>query len=143
MVRLSILAPLLLTVAGGVMYHLAAKSVPKAVDPALALVVLYATALAASAVVYLALPGTRAPLALTSALHPAVLGVGLGAVMIELGYLLIYRAAWPVSVASVLTNGIVAVLLIPIGITVFGEPMTAARAAGVALCLLGLSLLRR
>ena len=63
--------------------------------------------------------------------------------MIELGFLLIYRAAWPVSIASVMMNGIVAVLLLPIGAALFGEPITAVRVAGVVLCLLGLSLLQR
>jgi len=142
MTRVSFFAPLLLTIGGGVLYHMAAKSVPKAIDPTLALVVLYATALAASVLVYAAFPGSRAAFAGTSPIHPAVLAVGLGAVMIELGYLLIYRAAWPVSTASVVSNGIVAVLLIPIGVAAFGERITVARAAGVALCLLGITLLR-
>ena len=63
--------------------------------------------------------------------------------MIELGFLLTYRAAWPVSIASVMMNGIVAVLLLPIGAALFGEPITAVRVAGVVLCLLGVSLLQR
>ena len=75
--------------------------------------------------------------------HPTVAAVGLGALMIELGFLLTYRAAWPVSIASVMMNGIVAVLLLPIGAALFGETITAVRAAGVVLCLLGLSLLQR
>ena len=44
------------------------------------------------------------PAGATSALrllHPAVLGLGLGAALIELGYVLTYRAAIPVSVASI------------------------------------------
>jgi multidrug transporter EmrE-like cation transporter len=63
--------------------------------------------------------------------------------MIELGFLLTYRAAWPVSVASVMMNGIVAVLLLPVGAALFGEAITAVRVAGVMLCLLGLALLQR
>ena len=141
MIRLQLLAPLALTVSGGVVYHIAAKSVPRSVDPMVALVVLYAAALTASVAVCLSFSGVR-PVSLTAAIHPAVVAVGLGAVMIEFGYLLIYRAAWPVSTASVLINGVVAVLLIPIGMAAFGEHMTAGRGAGVALCLFGLALLR-
>jgi multidrug transporter EmrE-like cation transporter len=69
--------------------------------------------------------------------------VGIGALMIELGFLLTYRAAWPVSMASVMTNGIAAVLLVPIGALVFGEAVTAIRVAGVILCLCGVFLLQR
>jgi len=76
-------------------------------------------------------------------LHPAVVAVGLGALLIELGFLLTYRAAWPVSIASVITNGLVAILLMPIGAALFGESITAIKVAGVVLCLLGLSLLQR
>jgi multidrug transporter EmrE-like cation transporter len=75
--------------------------------------------------------------------HPAVAAVGLGALMIELGFLLTYRAAWPVSIASVMTNGMVAVLLVPVGALLFGEPITVVRLVGVVLCLLGVSLLQR
>ena len=75
--------------------------------------------------------------------HPTVAAVGLGVLMIELGFLQTYRAAWPVSMASVMMNGIVAVLLLPIGAALFGETITAIRVAGVALCLIGLSLLQR
>jgi drug/metabolite transporter (DMT)-like permease len=141
MTRLQILAPMALTVSGGVLYHIAAKSVPRSVDPMIALVVLYAAALGASVAVCLSFPVARHA-SFTAAIHPAVVAVGFGAVMIELGYLLIYRAAWPVSSASVLINGLVAVLLIPIGMSGFGERMTPGRFAGVGLCLAGLALLR-
>jgi len=83
------------------------------------------------------------PQHLSSMWHPTVAAVGLGVLMIELGFLQTYRAAWPVSMASVMMNGIVAVLLLPIGAALFGETITAVRVAGVALCLIGLSLLQR
>jgi multidrug transporter EmrE-like cation transporter len=76
-------------------------------------------------------------------LHPGVLGLGLGAALIELGYVFTYRAAVPISVASVVINGMVATLLIPIGVVVFGEGLTLRRVSGVLLCLAGLWLLRR
>jgi multidrug transporter EmrE-like cation transporter len=62
--------------------------------------------------------------------------------MIELGYVLTYRAAWPVSVASVVVNGMVAALLVLVGLAVFGERLSFVRMAGVLLCLGGVWLLR-
>ena len=67
----------------------------------------------------------------------------IGALLIELGYLLAYRAGWPVSTASVITNGAVAMLLLPIGALFFSEAITLVRVGGVALCLTGLYLLQR
>jgi uncharacterized membrane protein len=143
MAKLSLLIPLIMTITGGVLYHLAAKSVPRNLDPAFALIGVYSTALCASVVTCILLPNTSASWSSSRSWHPAVIAVGLGAVLIELGYLLIYRAAWPVSVAPVMSNGIVAVLLVPIGIALFGEQLTVARGLGIVLCLVGVLLLRR
>lgn len=143
MSRLLLAAPLLLTIGGGLMYHLAAKSIPRTFDPAAALIGVYATALAGSVLVYAALGPRSAPLRVSGLWHPTIAAVGLGALAIELGYLLIYRAAWPVSVASVIANGLVAILLVPLGAAVFGESISATRTLGILLCLAGISLLRR
>ena len=75
--------------------------------------------------------------------HPAVIGLGLGAAMIELGYVLTYRAAWSVSVASVIVNGMVAAMLVPLGVLVFGEQLSTARVAGLLFCLVGVWLLKQ
>jgi multidrug transporter EmrE-like cation transporter len=143
MSRVSLIGPLLLVVSGSLMYHVAANSVPRTLEPFGALVGVYTTALAASLIAYAVVRRGSMPLHVSSIWHPTVAAVGLGALLIELGFLLTYRAAWPVSIASVMTNGLVAVLLIPIGAAVFGEAVTAVRVAGVILCLLGVTLLQR
>jgi multidrug transporter EmrE-like cation transporter len=142
MARFTVVAPLLLVICGSLMYHVAAKSVPKAIEPFGALIGVYGTALLASLAAYAvarrgAIPG------LSGVWHPTVAAVGIGALLIELGFLLTYRAAWPVSTASVMTNGAVAVLLLPVGALFFTEAITLTRVAGVALCLIGLWLLQR
>jgi drug/metabolite transporter (DMT)-like permease len=141
MSKFSLFGPLLLVVGGSLVYHVAAKSVPKALEPFGALTGVYATALIASFVAYAVARGGTMP-AVSGLWHPTVAAVGIGALMIELGFLLTYRAAWPVGIASVLTNGLVAVLLLPIGALVFGEPITAIRVAGVILCMLGVFLMQ-
>jgi drug/metabolite transporter (DMT)-like permease len=143
MSKLSVFGPLLLVVSGSLMYHVAAKSVPKTLEPFGALIGVYGTALLASLIAYAFVRRGSMPPHASSLWHPTVAVVGIGALLIELGFLLTYRAAWPVSIASVMTNGLVAVLLIPIGAAVFGEAITAVRIAGVVLCLVGLSLLQR
>jgi drug/metabolite transporter (DMT)-like permease len=143
MSRFALLGPLLLVVGGSLLYHVAAKSVPKTLEPFAALIGVYTTALAASLVAYALARRGSMPQHLSGMWHPTVAAVGLGVLMIELGFLLTYRAALPVSIASVMMNGIVAVLLIPIGAAVFGETVTTVRMAGVILCLLGLLLLQR
>ena len=142
MSRFTVVGPPLLVIGGSLLYHIAAKSVPKTVAPFAALIGVYFTALVASVVAYTV--GSRTtPSPLAAIGHPTIAAVGLGVLMIELGFLLTYRAAWPVSMASVMMNGIVAVLLLPLGAALFGETITVVRIMGVALCLLGLTLLQK
>jgi multidrug transporter EmrE-like cation transporter len=143
MTKLTAAAPLLLVVSGSLVYHIAAKSIPKVFDPVASLVGLYATALAGGLLVYAIARPPAAPFAWTRLWHPTIALVGIGALMIEMGFLLAYRGAWPVSTASVISNGLVAVLLVAVGAAVFGEPVTLVKVAGVVLCLLGVTLLQR
>lgn len=140
---LSLAGPLMLTISGGVLYHVAAKSIPATINPSLALVVAYAMALAASLTAYAVLPGSVAGPTSARPWHPAVLAVGIAAFMIELGYVLAYRSALPVSTTSVVSSGTVAALLVPIGFAVFSERLSLANGLGLVLCLTGLALLRR
>ena len=133
----------LLAVLGGVVYHLSAKSIPKDLPPALLLVVAYAAALLASLAAHLSVPGLANGSISGRLAHPAVIGLGLGAAMIELGYVLTYRAAWSISVASVLVNGMVAAMLVPLGVLWFGEHLSTTRVLGLLLCLAGVWLLKQ
>jgi drug/metabolite transporter (DMT)-like permease len=136
-------APLLLAVGGGVVYHLAAKSIPKSIDPSAALIGLYATALAGAVLTYAMLRSGPVTLRPAAYWNPTIAAVGLGALIIELGFLLAYRGAWPVSTASVIANALVAVILVPLGAVAFREPISLERAIGILLCLLGVTLLQR
>jgi multidrug transporter EmrE-like cation transporter len=136
-------APLLLVVVGSVMYHLSAKSIPGSFDPVAALIGLYGTALAGAVVAFVAIRGGRTPLASVRLWHPTIALVGIGALLIEMGFLLAYRGGLAVSTTSVVANGIVAVLLVAIGSAWFGEPFTLVKIVGVLLCLAGVGLLQR
>ena len=142
MIGASTIVPLLLAIVGGVVYHIAAKSIPREAAPTLVLVVVYATALSLSALSHLWLATDAERTSWSRLLHPGIIGVGVGAAMIELGYVLVYRAALPVSVASALVNVMVAALLVPVGLLAFGERMSPRTIAGMLLCLAGVWLLR-
>jgi multidrug transporter EmrE-like cation transporter len=142
MARFLAFAPLLLAVCGSLVYHTAAKSIPASFDPVASLVGLYATALAGGIVAYAVARPPAATFAFSRLWHPTIAAVGIGALMIELGFLLAYRGAWSVSTASVITNGLVAVLLLAVGASIFGEPVTPIKVIGVLLCLAGVTLLQ-
>ena len=109
-----------------------------------------AATLAAYIFAFLVIPGTIPFLARGVAfgsafqkLDGSTILVGVGAFIIKLGFLLVYRAGWGISTAPRLANCVVAPMMLGVGAVAFREPLTMARAAGVVLCLAGLWLVAR
>jgi len=69
--------------------------------------------------------------------------LGLAALGIEAGIFFVYRAGWPLASASVISNAVVTLVLATIGILAFGEHLTVARGAGIALAVAGATLIAR
>ncbi|NJL85216.1 MAG: hypothetical protein HC886_03330 [Leptolyngbyaceae cyanobacterium SM1_1_3] len=128
---------MLLAVFGAVLYHLAQKFQPVNVSPFLILTLAYCAAAVLSFCLHLLMPFESAPLR-TFAL-PA-LGLGVAVVVIELGFLAVYRAGWNIGVAGVCATAGATLVLVPIGIVVLQEKISSVNAVGMGLCLLGLLL---
>ncbi|WP_412063571.1 hypothetical protein [Rubrivirga sp. IMCC45206] len=131
--------PLVLALAGAVAYHLAQKAVPDTAAPFVVIGLAYAVGLLACVGAVLA-AGTPVVETLRSAWRPA-LGIGLGALVIEAGFLLAYRAGWPLSTASLGVNVAVAVVLLAVGLVAFGEALSPRQWIGAGACVVGLVLL--
>ncbi|MGB3543446.1 hypothetical protein [Rubrivirga sp.] len=139
MPSLSALAPLSLALVGAVVYHLSQKSVPDGAGPFVVIGVAYAVGLATCVGIVVA-SGAPVLESARAAWRPAI-GVGLGVLAIEAGFLLAYRAGWPLSTASLIVNVSVAVVLLVAGLAFFGESLTARQWAGIGACLVGLALI--
>ena len=137
------LAPLLLTIAGAVMYQISSKSLPRGAHPLVAIVAAYVTAIALCMLATWRWPISGSIADAVRVLNWSVVGVGAGAALIEVGFLLTYRAGWPLSLASVIVNVSAAMVLIPAGLSMFGERLSLPKMLGASLCLLGLILISR
>ncbi len=133
--------PLALTVVGTLLYHLAQKTMPRAVNPFALLAVAFATALALCLLLLLFVE--RAPLRSMHGLNWSSLALGFSVVMIEAGYLVAYRSGWKLNRAALISNVAVAILLIPLGTALFQEDVSLRMMAGAVLCISGLILLVR
>ncbi|HNZ96565.1 MAG TPA: hypothetical protein PKM64_05150 [Thermoanaerobaculia bacterium] len=134
--------PMLLVIGANVLYHWAQRAVPREVPPAASLTVAYAVALLAT-LCLLPLTSGAASAPWTSALNPWSLLVGVAIVGVEFGFLLAYRAGWPLHSAALFASAALAILLVPLGALLLGEPWDLRRTAGLLLCLAGLWLLQR
>lgn len=136
------LLPLLVfTAVGMAIYHLGQKLQPSQANPMVLLAGVYAVALVLSlaALPFFRTPG-EPPLA-TQLLRWPVLVVGVGVLLIELGFLLVYRTGGGLAWVGVAVNALCALLLIPVALVFFREHLTAPRLLGVFLSLAGLVLM--
>lgn len=139
----SSLLPLALAVVGGVLYHVAQKLIPSGISPFAAIIVAYAVGIGLCLLALFFEPAERSLGQSIKQMNWTVFVLGLGAVIIEIGFLLAYRAGWNISLASVITNISVALILLPIGLLAFREHVSARNAAGIAFCLFGLYLISK
>ena len=131
-----------LTIAGNIAYHLLNKSVAPNAHPFASLVATYGVGLAVSlAVLTIEVKGGVAEG--LRHLNWASYALGVVVVLLELGFLLAYRAGWKISAAALYSNVAVGLLLLPIGLLAFRESLTAANAAGIVLAVVSLVLMTR
>ena len=135
--------PLVLTISGNILYHVSQKSVPKTAHPLVTLMLAYAVGIFICAVGLVLYPTGKPFLSSLKEANWAVCAIGLGATAVEVGYLLAYRVGWNVSIAPVLTAVTMTLLLIPIGLLIFREHLSAWNVLGIALCVVGLALIAR
>lgn len=132
-----------IVVVSNVLYHVAQRSVSRDLHPLASLFANYGVALALTALLVPFFPD-KAPLGPSlRAIQWPSLAVGVAIVGVELGFLLAYRAGWNVSLAVVTSGATLAVLLIPIGILLFRERVSAINLVGIVLCLAGVLLVSR
>jgi drug/metabolite transporter (DMT)-like permease len=135
--------PIGLVVVSTVLYQLGQRAIPAGANALVATVAAYVVATAGAV---LMMPLLARDVALASSwrgLNYGTVLVGVGALGIEIGFLLAYRAGWAISNVSMVANAMVALALLLIGAIAFREPITAARGAGIVLCLAGLWLVAR
>jgi hypothetical protein len=131
-----------LTITGNIAYHMLNKAVAPAAHPFASLVATYGVGFAASLAVLAAIgpAGVRGGL---RDLNWASYALGLVVALLEVGFLLAYRAGWKISVAAVYSNVAVGLLLLPIGYLLYRETMTPTNLAGVVLAVVALVLMSR
>jgi drug/metabolite transporter (DMT)-like permease len=103
--------------------------------------VFYLVAALASLPLFWLFPMAESPTVEIGKLNWAVAGVAVSIVLIEIGFLLAYRAGGELSTAFVTTAAVVAISTLAIGSLFFGETFSATKIGGVALCLAGIGLI--
>ncbi len=135
--------PFALAVGGSLLYHLSQRSIPQGANPFYATVIAYAVGAAICIICAQMYPAGKSFVETARGANWAVVGVGVAAMLIELGFLLAYRAGWKVSVAAISVNVAGAAVLIPLGVLMFKEQLSPRNVVGLVFCVAGLVLVTR
>ncbi len=134
---------LLIGISGQVLYHVTQKMVAPNAHPILAVITFYVVAIFLCLPLFAFFPLEKSLGASLKAMNWAVPGVAVSIVLIEIGFLLIYRVGGALSTSFVLASAATAVVTMVVGLAVFRESISATKLVGFALCAVGVALLAK
>jgi multidrug transporter EmrE-like cation transporter len=132
-----------LAIASTVGYHVVMKITPAAANPFLSLAVTYAIGSAIFLGGYALSPGGATLRAGLQALSWTPLALAAVVVLLDIGFLLLYRTGYDVSLGQIVTQSAAALLLVVLGVVLFREKLSVVNVAGILLCVAGLWLINR
>ena len=135
-----ILLPITVAVLANVFYHMASKSIPAEQNAFMGLVVNYATALLASAILFFMTPHEKILVEVAQSNWACVL-MGLAITGVEVSFVMIYRAGGELSTVSLIVNILLALAMLAVGGFFYHEQITTQKIFGVALCIAGVVML--
>ncbi|MDH4261133.1 MAG: hypothetical protein OEW16_12650 [Gammaproteobacteria bacterium] len=124
-------------------YHVALKLTPAAANPFLSLAVTYAIVTALFAAIYAVMPGSASLREALPQLNWTVAALAATIGLLDLGFLMLYRTGYNLSLGQLVTQSAAALLLLLLGVAWFREKLSLTNMGGILLCVLGLWLINR
>lgn len=140
---LSYIWPIALVVLANTFYQICAKATPEAMNPLASLTVTYTVAALTSGLLFAVTSRGGSLLREYSHLNWVPFVFGLALVGLEVGFIYAYKAGWPVSTASLVSSGFLAIVLIFVGFLLYKEQITASKLIGIVICMAGLYFLNK
>ncbi len=135
--------PIGLLVLSNVFYHITAKSLPAGLDSFLCMAITYIVGAMVSIALYLTIGNGESLSSQLANLNWTPFVLGLAVVGLEVGAIFMYKAGWEVSLGNIVQAIFVAIALLIVGVLIYHEALTATKAAGIAVCLVGIVLLNK
>ena len=135
-----IFIPKTVAVLANVFYHVASKSISPEQNAFMGLVVNYATALLASAILFFLTPHEKILIEATKTNWACVL-MGLSITGVEAAFIMIYRSGGELSTASLIVNILIALAMLAVGGIFYHEQISIQKIFGAMFCIVGVILL--
>lgn len=131
----------LVAITGAVGYHYFIKRVPGTINPMVSVIGLYVAVLMMGLVLLPFFPAEGGLLSHIRQLNWIQVALAASVLLIELGFLLMYRYGWHLSTANVVTSVFISFALAAIGLIWLGERVSLINALGILLCVVGVVLI--
>jgi drug/metabolite transporter (DMT)-like permease len=128
-------------IAGAVGYQYFVKRVPVSLNPIVSVLAMYVAVLALSVVLLPLFPAHGGLEHHFRQLSWIQLALAVSVIMIELGFLLMYRYGWNLSTGNLVTGVFVNTILVGLGVSLLGEKVNLVNTVGIAFCVLGVALI--
>lgn len=130
-----------IAVVGAVGYQYLVKRVPASLNPVVSVIGVYGSVLVLSAILLVAFPTQGGLLRQFRQLSWIQLVIAVAVLMIEIGFLWMYRYGWELSTGNLVTGAVVNLTLVVVGLSVLGEKVNAANILGIAVTIIGVALI--
>ena len=135
--------PAAFVIMASVFYHVCSKSVPSQLNPMAGLFITYAISAVITLISFYLMPGNHNLIGQFKQINWTIIFLGITIVTLEFGNIMLYRAGWSISIASLVCNIAMAVILLVVGLLLFKEHISFQQIVGIALCLGGLVLINK
>lgn len=131
----------LVAITGAVGYQYFVKQVPATINPIVSVIGMYVAVLVISIFLLPLFPSEGGLWAHFKQLNWIQIALAVAVLMIELGFLLMYRYGWNLSTGNVVTGVFVNIILVVIGIMVLKETVSITNIIGIVLSVIGVALI--
>lgn len=135
--------PVLLILLSNIFYHITTKSTPSGANPFLSLTLTYLLAAMISIVLFRVTASGKTLSESLGQLNWTSMVLAVVIIGLEIGHILLYRAGWDISIASLITNILLAITLIFVGYFLYKEKISFQQIIGVIFCIAGLIFINR
>ena len=131
----------LIAVLGAVGYQYSVKKVPASINPIVSVLGSYVVVLILGFTLLPFFPAEGGLGAQVRQLNWTQLAIAGSVLLIELGFLLMFRYGWNLGTGNLVTGVVINVVLLALGVGVLGERVSWVNAVGIVICVVGVALI--
>lgn len=132
-----------ITIFANVLYHIFQKNVSSNAHPIVSLIVTYVVSLCLCFALLPFFPVKGGLVKGFQEINWASYALAIALIGLEIGFLLVYRAGWNISIASIYSNVLLALILVPIGYMFYQEGLSSTKLVGIIICIIGIFLISK